>query len=1038
MIWFKPISATSKGELICDYMTEDESPNDQPRNLSGRALTAYYTGRDTRASWRPDMSPAVARALGIDASKPPADEALARLFEARRADTGDAWSSHKRDISAYDFVFSPAKSVSLAIEFESNPALKAAMIHAVWKANDDAMRHIGREMGWARRGDGGQDGADPGEVAWASFMHTNARPTIAVQDGPNGRTYLRDVPVPGDPLIHIHNSLFNLVVTADGHIGSLDTQQLRERVEEFGAYAEGRLATFLSELGVEIEYSTKEQAVEIAAIAPPIREAYSKGNKTVGIKAKQYAERQGLDWDAMSAEGKFSILRETARATRLDKFDGKPDSQIWREQAAALGWNHTGLTLGEPAAPLSRAERIERGATWTAERIAREFETEAVIDVATLRTWSARALIGTGSEDAGDIDAIAARVEEIGITLHGQHADLIVAWQDGHLRMTNSVQVALEQEVAALAAAAAADRSRALSPEAIERAIAASGIDYTSNPEAGASQLAAIRAMGTGGALSFVEGVAGVGKTRKVLPPLVAAYLADGRDVIGISPAWRQADELQEAGIRQTYAVEPFLRGVASGEIRITGNTVIALDEAAQVNVQQLRDILRLWRDHGAVVHSMGDRRQCKPIGAGSGAELMARNLPEEARPELLITVRQIGRTKEETRRLRKIAGLFRDGKAAEALAMKRQDGSAWLVGGDHEQVVGRMAEFYLQRRDALRAAGAENGVLGVTYTNNDAMELGQEVRARLRERGEIRGAETVYQATNGQRGHRRRDYDLALALGDRFRLYRKTFGTFTDGTRGFIGSNGHMVEVADQWAGGLVLRNDKGQVARVEWRRLRDGASGRLRLGPGFVATIDAAQGATVGEVVHVLPRGAAGSGAGKAYTAESRHISRAWTLVAEAPVIEAERLSRPLGDGRAITHEDLWTRIARNMSADDPKALGSDLAAAAARGHRASVDSFIRADLRLRQIRAEGRDFAGEVAERLRDNEMARGLGMGMEALATTVARTGEAIEGLRQSVTDGLRDLRGKVVEAVEQARQSRPEPDDVRPAPVSFRP
>ncbi len=67
--------------------------------------------------------------------------------------------------------------------------------------------------------------------------------------------------------------------------------------------------------------------------------------------------------------------------------------------------------------------------------------------------------------------------------------------------------------------------------------------------------------------------------------------------------------------------------------------------------------------------------------------------------PELLSTVRQ------ETRRGRKIAGLFRDGKAAEALAMKREDGTAWLVGGDQDQVIERIADLYRRRRREEEAA---------------------------------------------------------------------------------------------------------------------------------------------------------------------------------------------------------------------------------------------------------------------------------------------------------------------------------------------
>ena len=77
-------------------------------------------------------------------------------------------------------------------------------------------------------------------------------------------TYLADVPVPGDPHAHIHNALFNVVVTEDGRIGSLDTQRLHARVHEFGAYFQARLATALRALGIRTEYDKKEECVRAA------------------------------------------------------------------------------------------------------------------------------------------------------------------------------------------------------------------------------------------------------------------------------------------------------------------------------------------------------------------------------------------------------------------------------------------------------------------------------------------------------------------------------------------------------------------------------------------------------------------------------------------------------------------------------------------------------------------------------------------------------------------------------------------------------
>src|SRR5208283_4823037 len=94
---------------------------DGPHARGRGRLTAYYLGRDSRAAWRPDMPAILAQAIGIDPRRTPRDEEMARLFEAKRADTGEAWSRHQRKLSGLDLVFSPHKSVSLAAEFASSP-----------------------------------------------------------------------------------------------------------------------------------------------------------------------------------------------------------------------------------------------------------------------------------------------------------------------------------------------------------------------------------------------------------------------------------------------------------------------------------------------------------------------------------------------------------------------------------------------------------------------------------------------------------------------------------------------------------------------------------------------------------------------------------------------------------------------------------------------------------------------------------------------------------------------------------------------------
>ena len=1031
MMNLRKISAKADGRLIRAYLTEHTALTPpMPEEHQGKVLATYY-GRDARATWRADMAPEVAAALGIDTTAGPTEQALDRLFEAKRADTGEAWSQAPRDISAVDFVTSVEKSVSLAITFARSDEERAALLQAVWRANDRAMRYVGQELGWARRGAGGQDGAEPGQVGWVSFMHFQARPTLALQDGPDGQTYVMDVAVPGDPQVHVHNPMFNLVVTEGGHVGSLDTAEMQGRVKEFGATFQGFLANELDRLGIGTEYDKGEQAIAISCIPEEVREAFSKGHKATVHKAKRYARDQGLDWDALGVDKKLDILANTAQHTKLSKDDGPRDERSWHEQAKALGWHHETAITGERREVPPPEERIARAAAFTARHIEEEFRTAAVLDLNVVRMYAARGLIGPGIEGERDIDAVVRRVEADGITVNGERAHLIVGMSGGKERVTNTVQVALEQELSALVHRASRTQAGAVPSAAFERAVRDSGVDF--GRDGGDLQLAAAERLAYGGGLVFLEGIAGVGKTKAVLPPAVLAWKAEGRRVIGISQAWRQADELKaselgEAGVHETVAISPFLDGVRDGSIGVDANTVLVIDEAAQLGPRQFLEVMRLWRDTGCTVRGMGDGEQCQSIEASSAVEIMVRNMPEEALPKLLYTVRQ------KSERAREIAGLFRGtelpgasperqrehhlAEATRALDMKREDGHARLIEGDYDQVVRRIAEHYVARRDALRQAGSKRGITISALTNADAAEISIAVRAILRGRGEIAAEQAVYQAVN----NRGETYDLAVAAGDRFRLYKKTAARI-DGERGFIGANGDVVTVRGWWEKGLILEDKAGRIGHVEWRRITDRDTKRLLLGYGHCLTVDAAQGITSAEHINALPRGSAGITAFKGYVAESRHEQIGWTFISRAAETQAELASRPLGDPTEVTDAQLWERAAKNFAEKPYKALALDLVERSAQARDEATASHIRTDARLERARTASPDLGHGVRARVQARAVERAVRGHVTDLARAVSGREKVLMDAQASMAEAHAEMRRRLAGYLNPRRQAR---------------
>jgi len=1022
---FRKLAANSDGKLIRAYLTE-HAPEPEPgadlepgaRPDAGGRLTAYYTGRDSRAAWRPDMAPEAADALGIDPTRAPTDAEMDRLFEARRADTGEKWpTTRPREISAYDLTLAPHKSVSLAAEFATSPAEAAAIWAAIDGASDDTMRYVAREIGWARKGAGGKDGADPGEVGWVSFRHHTARPTLQVKDGVTGVTYLAEVPMSGDPHAHVHHAMFNMVATENGHVGSLDTRRLQDRVHEFGAFFQGRLAGRLRELGMRTAYDAKEEAFVLPAIPQAAVDLFSKGRRQTERNAKAYAKRQGLDWEALPAERKFGILSAAAVAERRSKGDGRTERETWRDQAEAIGWSHATALEGADAPALTDAERFNRAYEFAARHLATEFHTAAVIDYAKLRTYAARGLIQTGVSAPEDIDRVAQLIEDRGIILRGERVNLMVGEISDKVRVTNSAQVRIEADLASRAMAAALDRRDALSVAALKAAIDGSGLDFEREPDHGAAQKAAIYSLGTGGRLGFVTGVAGAGKTT-LLKPLVAAWQADtsldagGREVIGVATAWRQADALQDTGIKRTFALDPFLRGVEDGSIALSRNTVLVIDEVSQIAPRPFLKLLEVQAKHGLTIKGLGDREQAQAIEAGDTIEIMQRTLPKEAMPELLTTVRQA------TPRAREIAGLFREGDAQTALNMKREDGSVRMVGGDQDEVVAHVADLYIQRRDALRASGSPLGVTISALTNQDAADISRAVRERLKARGEL-GADEIVHAAIDQRGE---TYDMPIATGDKVRLFRKTYALI-EGKPGFIGANGNIVEVVGQSVDGLCLRDADGRVGSVQWRALKDSRSDRLLLGFGHALTIDSAQGITSGEHINALPRGTAGITAFKSYVAESRHVSQVYTVLSEAAAFEAVKRNRAVGDKEPITTGHLWEQVAKDMSDKPYKSLALDLVEAIERSREEEVDRFIRTEHRVFAQRAAGRDHAGELRKRQRDAEVRAVLAKHIVPLVAAVERREAAIRELAEAVNAFPGIVRAKVRAAVAAANERR---------------
>ena len=188
-----------------------------------------------------------------------------------------------------------------------------------------------------------------------------------------------------------------------------------------------------------------------------------------------------------------------------------------------------------------------------------------------------------------------------------------------------------------------------------------------------------------------------------------------------------------DAGIPQqrVKALSVFEQATAKGEVALSSKSVLVVDELGLLGTRQGLALLWLQQRHGFRMVWMGDPKQLASIEAGPIIELSRRALGAEQVPEILTAQRQ------KSEREQQIVNLFRNGKAAEALTMKREDGTAELVAGGHREAVERVAALVKERLSAN--AGDRRYSLTVSApTNADAHRLGVAIRQARRELGQV------------------------------------------------------------------------------------------------------------------------------------------------------------------------------------------------------------------------------------------------------------------------------------------------------------
>ncbi|MBS0642369.1 MAG: relaxase domain-containing protein, partial [Proteobacteria bacterium] len=358
---------------------------------------------------RPDTDPAVLTALAIEADGLLGRDEINALLAGRRADgeriAGKHYAPERRlptdprtgeerlsiPIGSYDFCPTPDKSVSVAWSF-AEPVEQAMIYNAHIEAAREAVAYIASEVGQIRLGDGGEDGRVLGNVTWLEFTHHTSR-RVQIKDGDISRDL-----GPGDPNLHTHFLMPNVVIGADGKVGSLDTAAIGGFIFEADAFYHARLSQKLRDAGFHVELDPDTGAARMTIIPDDVRTLFSKRTNAGEALARQMAADEGADWDALTPKQRIAREKMATQSFEQKQRGGKDDVadvESWRVQAKAAGWEppNSMLLYGPPPPPLSHEQRIRQAYEIALPILAEKLEQNSVVKHYDLRVAALRGLV---------------------------------------------------------------------------------------------------------------------------------------------------------------------------------------------------------------------------------------------------------------------------------------------------------------------------------------------------------------------------------------------------------------------------------------------------------------------------------------------------------------------------------------------------------------------------------------------------------------------------------------------------------------------
>ena len=637
----------------------------------------------------------------------------------------------------------------------------------------------------------------------------------------------------GDPQLHTHCLVPNLVQRADGRHVAVDAGPLFEWARAAGSIYQNHLQRTLSmELGVAWG-PDRNNTREMECFTRSQLRAFSK--RSAQIEAELEAKGAVYESPAlrMQADDEASLATRTAKDHSLTPslLAGR-----WQREAEQVG-----LAVG---ADLDRA--VRRGRT-RSERPGWEEVTAALVDPELgLCSRSARFTKADVVEHLCAVSGGRLSVDEITVTAERfVNSDLAVRLtpdtEPGRRRpaeWSTAAHRALEDRTLALMDTLASRTRGAISSAAVEAALEAS-------PGLGEDQTAAVRVLaGEGGSLRAVLAPAGYGKTT-MLHAAARAASFDGRPVVAVATTAKAVAELSGAGL-DARTIARLRIDLSDGPL--TAGTVVVLDEISQTPTAEVEVVLAaVDACPGGSIWVLGDPRQSQPVGAGGAADHIERLATAARIPSARLTVnrRQVDGADREA------LDLLRHGDPSASQRLRAEQG--WEH--EHESPAETRQAMAHAVSDDIARYGADQ-VAALVVSHGDAEDLADRIRTRLSDAGQLDGPVMTGPGWGGERDYR---------AGDRVLLHARC------GAAGSRLVNGTTATVTRVEAAGLTVRLDGGKEDELLPAAFVSGVrkDGAPNLSHAWARTVDGAQGGTW-EACHLL--GSSALDAYRGYTGQSR----------------------------------------------------------------------------------------------------------------------------------------------------------------------